>query len=683
MNKTRILSCVALVVAVCGSMSASVPDGYYDDAVGKCGSSLQAALSTIINHSDPGYDVLWDIYETTDRRDDGQVWDMYSNTTNFNFGSDQCGNYSGEGDCYNREHSIPKSWRGGFKYSDVHMVVPTDGYVNSRRGSYPFGEVGSSSYVSDNSFSKVGTCQTSGYSGTVFEPNDMYKGDFARIYFYAATRYYSECGSWSGEGFSGSFPHLDEWTRVMMLRWHQLDPVSQKEIDRNDAVYNSTQGNRNPFVDYPELVDLIFGDQTTTPFMTEGAEPVAYLETPIDGDELSLGTVSFGIENMQTTATLYIKGCNITEDLTLSISGSSYFTSSVTTLAADAAISGASVTIVYSPLESGTHSATLTISGGIQQEVSVNLSGTAVEGFAATDATEISDVSFYANWVKHSQATDYELSVWSVEKGDGVQQTLFDVSFSEGIPDGWSSVGYVGNENGAVRLASGSNDGTVVSPGFDMSKASTLTVTCQPYKTSDNSVLYVLVDEAEAAQIDCAEGEVTETIALDAATEVSSISLKALKSHRVYLKSAKLTVGGGTQIVMLEGYPLRTGDVEQYHVTDVMPESEYYYSVTAYNGSTPIETSNTVVVSTNKSSSVEGVSGNTPGGVYIYAYDGAIYIDDAPCNAQINCFSLDGALLSTRTAHASREVVRLNRKGVYIVQLVTSQGSYATRVAVY
>lgn len=577
MNKRVTIFCILSVLSAYICASAAAPEGYYDDAVGKSGSSLQSTLADIINHTDPGYDNLWSIYETTDRRDDGKVWDMYSNTTDFTFGSDQCGNYGREGDCYNREHSIPKSWRGGSKYSDAHMVVPTDGYVNNRRSSYPFGEVGSSSYVSDNSFSKVGTCKTSGYSGTVFEPNDEYKGDFARIYFYAATRYYSECGSWSGDGFSGSFPHLDEWTRVMMLRWHELDPVSQKEIDRNDAVYDSRQGNRNPFVDYPELVDLIFGSETSTPFNPGNITP---------------------------------------------------------------------------------------------------------EEFAAVKATEITDTSFRANWMKHSKATDYELSVWSIVGGEGVEQTLFDVSFADGKPAGWSTVGYTNAENGALRLASGSNDGTVVSPALDLSVASTLTVTCAPYKTSDNSVLYVLVDGIEVAQIDCSASEVTESITLAAATGASSISLKAMESHRVYLKSAKLVTGGGAQKVMVEGYPMRVGNVSSHLVEGLDADTEYYYSVTAYAGNDKLAESNieTVVTGT---SSVETTIENSLPGVYIYAYNKAIYIDDAPCNAQVYCYALDGSLVAARTTHTEREVLPLNREGIYIVQIVTQQGSFASRVAVY
>ena len=678
MSKKFILT---LAVSMTFSLQAAPPEGYYDDAIGKSGSSLQSTLADIIDHSDPGYDSLWDIYKTTDRRADGKVWDMYSNTSNFTFGSDQCGNYSGEGDCYNREHSIPKSWRGGSKYSDAFMVVPTDGYVNNRRSSYPFGEVGSSSYVSDNSFSKVGTCKTSGYSGTVFEPNDEYKGDFARIYFYAATRYYSECGSWGGDGFSGSFPHLDEWTRVMMLRWHQLDPVSQKEIDRNDAVYDSRQGNRNPFVDYPELVDLIFGSQTSTPFTPGNVTPSAYLDTPTEGVEVNLGTVSFATESPVASSSLYIKGSNITESLTLSISGSSYFTVSQSTLSASDANQGVNVTITYAPAKSGSHTATLTIAGGIRNAVNVSLVGNAVEGFAATEATDITDTSFQANWVKHTQATDYELSVWRTVAGEGVETTLFDVNFADGVPSGWSKVGFTNVENSSLRLASGSNDGTVVTPGLDLSSSSHLTVTCAPYKTSDNSVLYILVDGVEVAQIDCASGEVTETVNLEPATEVSSISLKAVKSHRVFLKSAKLTVGGGIAKEMLDGYPRRVGDVTSYKVQGTTELTDYSYSVTAYNGATKLAESNVITFKTG-SSDVKSLYNELPG-VYVYAYNGAIYVDDAPCNTRVNCYSLDGTLVSTRTLHATREVMTINRTGIYLVQLITEQGCFTKRVAVY
>ena len=183
------------------SLWAEVPAGYYDAAVGKSGEELQKSLSTIINNAtDVGYSGLWDLYRTTDKRPDGKVWDMYSDVTDFVFGTDQCGTYSSEGDCYNREHSVPKSWfseQSPMK-SDVWHVYPTDGKVNGMRSNNPFGEVGSGASSSKNGFSKWGKCVTPGYSGTVFEPNDEYKGDFARTYFYFATRYQNRINNWGG-----------------------------------------------------------------------------------------------------------------------------------------------------------------------------------------------------------------------------------------------------------------------------------------------------------------------------------------------------------------------------------------------------------------------------------------------------------------------------------------------------
>ncbi|MCF8346464.1 MAG: endonuclease, partial [Bacteroidales bacterium] len=173
------------------------------------------------------------------------------------FVSDQCGNYSGEGSCYNREHSFPKSWfnDGSPMYTDLFHLYPTDGYVNGKRGNYPFGETDSPVWTSRNG-SEVGPNSWSGYTGTIFEPIDVYKGDFARSYFYMAVRYYGEDGGWTGSPMvDGS--QLLSWAKEMLIDWHKDDPVSDKELDRNDAVF-ALQGNRNPFIDHPEYVDLMY-----------------------------------------------------------------------------------------------------------------------------------------------------------------------------------------------------------------------------------------------------------------------------------------------------------------------------------------------------------------------------------------------------------------------------------------
>ncbi len=260
------------------SISAQMPENYYSSADGKSGKSLKTALSMVINeHTVRTYKELWTDFYQTDVRADGKVWDMYSAITNYTFGTDQnSGSYKKEGDNYNREHSLPKSWFDAASpmYTDLFHLVPTDAYVNGKRGNLPFGEVKSPTWSSSGGFSKLGALGISGYSGTVFEPNDEYKGDFARIYFYMATRYEDLIASWESDMFSGdSYTAYASWALQMLLRWAEEDPVSKKEQERNEAVY-AIQGNRNPFVDFPGLEQFVWGSRSDEAFYASGIDDV-------------------------------------------------------------------------------------------------------------------------------------------------------------------------------------------------------------------------------------------------------------------------------------------------------------------------------------------------------------------------------------------------------------------------
>ena len=243
-------------------------DDYYKKADGKKGEALKTAMCGIIyNRTEKSYDYLWTAFKTTDVRSDGKIWDMYSNITNYTpvtSGS----SYSKEGDCYNREHSWPQSWFNSNTpmYTDLHHIYPTDGFVNGKRSNYPFGETNGDEYKSTNNFSKLGTCTYPGYTGTVFEPADEYKGDFARTYFYMVTCYEEKLADWYAGNADGiratidgsTYPGLQEWQLNMLMEWAKNDPVSEKETARNEAVY-AIQKNRNPFIDYPGLQEYIWG----------------------------------------------------------------------------------------------------------------------------------------------------------------------------------------------------------------------------------------------------------------------------------------------------------------------------------------------------------------------------------------------------------------------------------------
>ena len=275
-------SLLAVLVMLVGTVQAQAPQGYYSAADGKKGAALKTALFGIINsHTNLGYDGLWAAYKTTDRRPDGKLWDMYSNTTNYEIGGSAQGkNYKQEGDAYNREHSVPQSWfnEASPMKADIFHVYPTDGYVNNRRSNYPFGENAGEEYKSNGGFSKLGKCTTPGYSGRVFEPADEYKGDFARSYFYMATCYEDKINGWGGVFGCGKYPGIADWSLKMFLRWAKEDPVSQKEIDRNNAACK-LQKNRNPYIDYPGLEQYVWGTETGTAFSS-----TAYVN-PFDGTQ--------------------------------------------------------------------------------------------------------------------------------------------------------------------------------------------------------------------------------------------------------------------------------------------------------------------------------------------------------------------------------------------------------------
>jgi len=278
MTTKRLFTTICSLALTLSMAWAQGPNGsgtYYKNANGKKGQALKTALCGIIlPHTQINYKTgLIEAYENTDTRSDGYVRDWYSKTTKYTHDVDKAGSYSKEGDCYNREHSVPASWFSDAypMYSDIVHVVPTDGYVNNRRSNYPFGETNGETYKSNNSYCKLGKCTVEGYTGTVFEPGNDVKGDFARIYFYMVTCYEKQISSWvsnatASEVFDGkTYPGLKDWYLNLMFKWAKQDPIDAVEIARNNAVQEE-QGNRNPFVDYPGLEDYIWGDKKNVAF---------------------------------------------------------------------------------------------------------------------------------------------------------------------------------------------------------------------------------------------------------------------------------------------------------------------------------------------------------------------------------------------------------------------------------
>ncbi len=319
MKRILLLPCLLIMAAVAWAQGPYNSGDYYKNADGKKGAALKTALCGIIyNRNENSYDALWNIFKKTDKRidengktlynkdGDSLVWDMYSNKRDYIFVKDQAGNYSNEGDKYNREHSFPKSWFGDKNGNsvaghDIHHIFPTDGSVNGKRSNHPFGETNGEEYKSANGFSKLGACTYSGYTGTVFEPNDLYKGDFARTYFYMVTCYEEQLPTWY-KNYASSFPGLkatidgstypsfQRWQLNMLMTWAANDQVSYKEYYRNIAAYGE-QKNRNPYIDYPGLEQYIWGSMKDVEFSYDNYQVPENYTLYVPGDDPGPGPV--------------------------------------------------------------------------------------------------------------------------------------------------------------------------------------------------------------------------------------------------------------------------------------------------------------------------------------------------------------------------------------------------------
>lgn len=247
--------------------TAQIPTGYYDLLNGKKGSELKSAVHETIKDANvldygSGSGKTWDGFYSTDRADDNQVIDRYSNDIRY---------FTTEGTAVsgmNIEHSFPKSWWGGSKnqaYCDLFNLMPCESNINSKKSNYPMGEV--TTDKQGNGCTKVGT-GSNGYQ--LWEPADKWKGDFARGYMYMATAYQDL--TWSGTQAlqileNDTWPTLQEWAYTLYISWAKTDAVDATEVKRNEAVYQ-IQGNRNPYVDFPNLMEYVWGDSIDYAFNT-------------------------------------------------------------------------------------------------------------------------------------------------------------------------------------------------------------------------------------------------------------------------------------------------------------------------------------------------------------------------------------------------------------------------------
>ncbi len=401
---------ITATIAGCLAMSAwsAAPNGYYSSLNGKKDSELKTAAYNLVRNftTVSSYTALPEYFKRTDVRPGTNYWwDMYSDMdvpTNITFGK-----------YMNREHSFPKSWWGGSTsvtaYVDLNHLYPGEAKANQAKSNYPLGTVDTSAKDTfNNGVTKVGYPVNGQGGGAkyVFEPADEYKGDFARTYFYMVTCYQDLKWSYTYMLNQNTYPTLNQWSINLLLKWHREDPVSQKEIQRNEQVYQ-IQNNRNPFIDLPELAEYIWGKKVGESFtpgsviVTPTGEPE--LTAPVKDMALDFGEVALGDK---TVSRLLISGKDLGGTIRVQFytGNSTMFTAPVTQIPASQVCSSAGywLDITYAPTEIGEHTSKILLSGDFGSRA-VSLHGNCLPSptLTACTATAPSDIEadrYTANW---------------------------------------------------------------------------------------------------------------------------------------------------------------------------------------------------------------------------------------------------------------------------------------------
>ena len=399
----------------------AIPTGYYYYARGKSKAELKTKLSEISSPlfllsygSGVGY--TWEGFYQTDRNADNTVIDRYSDISR-SFSTTSA--YSSISDMA-IEHSFPKSWWGGyenFAYKDLFHLYPADSYTNGKKGNLPLGEV-TSNPAYDNGVSRIGQNGFGDfYFGNCFEPAEEYKGDFARSYFYVTTIHENLSNLWNSPMLTNTtYPAWRPWAVDLLMKWHTQDPVSEKETLRNDAIY-AIQGNRNPFIDHPELAYYIWGKDTLHVF-DYPEERGAFLISPRRRFQLDFGPI---FQNATKTMSFNLQGVNISSMVSITLANNNPFIQvSLTNIPGNQILDGQMIEVKINPLIAGQFSDVLRIQGGGLTEVmEIPVKFASTSDFIATEPTDITPIGGTLNWLKDPHATDYKVSVYQGETKAG------------------------------------------------------------------------------------------------------------------------------------------------------------------------------------------------------------------------------------------------------------------------
>jgi len=667
----------------------TVPIGYYNTTEGKKAAVLKTELHKIICQDTSqfldygsGKGKTWEGFYYADRdATTDAVIDMYSDIIRYfpNPNPD----FVSFGQLIHIEHSVPKSWwkcdidHPDCPAKDLNHLFPADGPTNSSKNDNPLGIV-SGTPTHDNGVSKIGPAIYDGYVGAVFEPADKYKGDFARAYFYMATAYEHYKDKWDTtkpENMmeSNTYPVLKPWAVKLLLQWHRDDPVSIKELVRNDVVF-ITQKNRNPFIDYPFLVEYIWGTRTNIPYKLDNNINFPYLKWPNDNDTLNIGKVYY---NGTKDTTINIQAMNLTGDLTVSLGGINAANYSVnkSIISKAEAEAGTVIQIHYNATTVGNQTALLSIYGGGIELVSIKLKSFTSDEFGALPASSTSNNGFVADWTGSFGATGYMIDVYTIGQTGTIDSSLITEDFKTTLLTTWIKEGYAVNYSDKlgtyIKLGTTSTYGKITTPAFDLSKTpGKLTVIAKQFSNDNGAPITATLDnKALAVWITAVESQ-TFTAEIPFSTPVSKIALATLSGKRVYIDymnvAAQIPEYGS---VSVSGYPKTIGNVLSYAVDGLRSSSEYYYTITPIGNGGSV--SNQVSVQTTLNTNLENKSINIP---YLLLSSSGVCIANLTEPSKIQLFDMMGRELQSHNINASDFKVTIQQNGMYLLKIQQKNG---------
>ncbi len=677
-----------ILTLLCISTTLVFADNYYKSAEGLKDEALKTALHDIISANPVRYGFgsgahhTWEGFYYTDRRKDNSVWDMYSNVTRY-FGEM---NASIEG--IDIEHTFPKSWWGGSindGYKDLHLLTPADYSANRSKSNNTIGVVVVPNF--DNGSFKVGKNPEYG-DFKVFEPADEYKGDFARIFFYVATCYQNYEWVLDNEKY-GSYYALDNsyltfqpWVIDILLAWHRQDPVSVKERERMEQVY-IIQGNRNPFVEYPCLVEYIWGNRkgqtvqfaelinTSSDERFDVSKDQSGCDCVIEGPTLirplpnSLYEFPESSRDEQSPVKLHVFTAQTTKALTFSITGknASSFTLKTETMTSEIANNGTYLEIVFAPKTLGLHTAQLNIKSD-EIDASVNLEGLCSTVFHAFNATDISQYGFTAQW-SDAEVDNYTLDVYQYPMlcSDSIALDLNPPTIANihaQYNDNVITTGSVITYHSMLKLGSLERHGDATITNLPLYENNHLLGAATQYEQDNAGSLVIIADndtiakyplDSTLTEFDIDLPDNIETLKFAQGDTTQRILIGYLTISTCHRKPTHQS---------LDGYPKQVTTTN--HTVDYEFDNDtVFYRVTPEGGHESEEIS--VFYDPSGTDEVENRN------IRYVTLDGKLYLFDLEAESRINIYNSIGQIVYSQTTNASECQIPLYGHGLYIIRI--------------